>query len=235
MKLKLKWNLGYLIFMAAVLALASGTQALAQDAGRLIGNPVGPDTITMFNQAATPDQRAIFAVFLASIPAASLDTALSLSNTLQGPPGIQEVFDSEFGDLEGTLEFYLWDGFGHLIFYETDLNSPGVGLSDTGTLLPGQTYRVLLSEILAAAGWAEHLIDPEFVNDHQGSDAFSGYGWVVANFDGVQGTANVTDFSTFTQATIMQPDLGTTFWDFDANAGVPLIAPPEEPQGPGGQ
>ncbi len=229
--MKLKWNLANLIFMAAVLAWASGTQALAQDAGRLMGNPVGPDAITMFNQAATPDQRAIFAVFLASIPDASLDSALSLSNTLQGPPGIQEVFDSEFGVLEGTLEFYLWDEFGHLIQYETAMGSPGAGLSEDGTLAPGQTYRVLLSEILSAADFEQHSID--FNHD----PIFLGYGWVVANFDGVQGTANVTDFSTFTQATVMQPDLGTTFWDFDANAGVPLIAPPEEPpeaQNPGG-
>ena len=58
------------------------------------------------------------------------------------------------------------------------------------------------------------------------------------SWGGIEGaTANVTDFSTFTQATVMQPDLGTTFFDFDANAGVPLIAPPEEPpeaQNPGG-
>lgn len=114
-----------------------------------------------------------------------------------------------------------------MISYETELGSPGVGLSEEGTLAPGQTYRVLWSELLREAGYMEHAI--EF--DHA-PNSFAGYAWIVANFDGVQGTVNLTDFTSFTQATTLQPDLGTTFWDFDANAGVPLMKPPEVPAEP---
>ena len=86
-------------------------------------------------------------------------------------------------------------------------------MTNEGTLSPGQTYRVLLSEILAAAG---------------GPVSFAGYGWVVANFDAVQGTANITDFSTFTQTLVMQPDLGSSFFENDASAGVPVFPPDSE-------
>lgn len=220
----MKTKLGIFLLWAAMLTLGSVTEATAQ-AG-LIGKAGASNAVTMFQDSATPDQRAIHAVFLASVPSASLDSALSFTNTLAGPPGIQEVFDGAFADLEGTLEFYLWDEFGHMIVYETLPDSPGVGLTMDGTLTPGLTYRVLLSEILAAADYEQHAIDFNHTTD------FLGYGWVVANFDGVQGTANVTDFSTFTQATVMQPDVGTTFFDFDANAGVPLIDPPDEPDDP---
>lgn len=217
-------KLGIVLLWTAALTVLLVAPAQAQ-AG-LTGKAGVSEAVTLFQQASTPDQRAIHAVFLASVPAASLDSALSFTNTLAGPPGIQEVFDANFADLEGTLEFYLWDEFGHLIAYETMPDSPGAGLTMDGTLQPGMTYRVLLSEILAAADWEQHAIDFNHSTD------FLGYGWVVANFDGVQGTANVTDFSTFTQATVMQPDVGTTFFDFDANAGVPLIDPPDEPMDP---
>ena len=163
---------------------------------------------SLFGIATTTTQRAVFAVFLGS--GGGFDTAISVSNILAAPPRVSEVLDN-FSDREGTLEFYLWNGDGQMTFYATSQTSPGVGLGLGGTLAPGQTYRVLLSDILDAAGFAE--------------ESFFGYGWLVANFDGVQGTANVTDFATFTQTTVLQPDLGTTFFDFDANAGVPLQPP----------
>ena len=169
-----------------------------------------------FKGATPAPQRALFAVFLAFV--GQIDTALSISNVLLAPPGLEDVMD-QFPNREGTIEFYLWNGDGTLVFYSTDAASPGVGLTDFGTLPPGQTYRVLLSEILRAAEFEE---------------SFSGYGWMVANFNGVQGTANVTDFSTFTQTTVMQPDLGSTFFDFDANAGVPITPPPDIVEKAGG-
>ena len=76
---------------------------------------------------------------------------------------------------------------------------------------------MLLGEILMAGGAPQD---------------FNGYGWVVANFDGVQGTAHATDFSTFTQIFTMQPDLGSTFFERPATAGVPVFPPPPpEPEG----
>ena len=67
---------------------------------------------------------------------------------------------------------------------------------------------MLLSEILAAAGYSE--------------ESFTGYGWLVANFDAVQGSCNVTDFSTFGHPVMMQPDLGSSLFEYDASAGIPL-------------
>ena len=163
-----------------------------------------------FTEVATTSQKALLAPFLAST--GPIDTGISLSNVLAAPPGIVEEFEARFSNLEGTLEFYFWNSAGELVFYETGPESPGSGLSLDGTLAPGQTYTVLLSELLASAGYEE--------------TSFAGYAWVVANFDAVQGTANVTDFSSFTQSTVMQPDIGSSFFDYDANAGVP-ISPPD--------
>lgn len=178
------------------------------------------DQTKQSEQSETPAQRAIFAVFVAS--QGQLDTALSISNTLSAPPGMAQVFE-EFPNREGTLEFYFWHASGNLVFYETEPASPGAGLTSEGMLRPGQTYRVLLSEILEAANYREIAVelglDP---------DEFTGYAWIVANFDGVQGTVTVTDFSSWSQTAVMQPDLGSTFFDFDANAGVPLSPPKED-------
>ncbi len=185
--------------------------------------------------AATPSQRGIFAPFAAATcvtspcPSGQLDTALSVSNTLAAPPPVEAAFEVQgFSDLEGTLEFYLWDTEGHLLFYETQADSPGVGLTQEpdreGFLAPGQTYRVLLSELLEMIDYAQHEIDFQ----HELPGQFAGYLWIVGNFDGIQGTTNLTDFSTFTQSLVMQPDLGSTFFDFSADAGVPLIPIPDE-------
>lgn len=179
------------LFLALVILLASSLAA--QDMG---------------------SKRGIFAVFLAS--QGPVDTALSVSNVLAAPLGIGDEMQARFSVTEGTLEFYLWDSNGSLVVYETGPDSPGAGLSSTGTLSAGQTYRVLLSEVLSAAEYEK--------------DSFVGYGWVIANFEGVQGTTNVTDFARFTQSTVMQPDLGTSFFDLDANAGVPLGPPGNQTQ-----
>ena len=56
---------------------------------------------------------------------------------------------------------------GEMMMHETSMDSPGTGLMD-GMLGPGQTYTVLLSEIVG---------DMEFV----------GYGWIVGNFDSIAG------------------------------------------------
>lgn len=187
--------------------------------------------------AATSTQKGVFAPFLAAtcvtLPCSpgDLDTAISVTNTLAGPPGVQEVYDDFFHDLEGTVEIYLWDTYGHMLFYETGADSPGIGLSQEpgkeGFLTPGGTWRVLLSDILNAIDYQQHEIDFDHVEG-----VFAGYMWVVANFDGVQGTTNLTDFATFTQSLVLQPDLGTTFFDFSADAGVPIIPPPDEPEEP---
>ena len=196
-------NLRRFFTLAAGLWLA-GSSAFAQQSTS--------NGIVLFNGEGTTTQSAIFASFLTSEPAAGIDSAISVSNVLAAPGSIGAGFTEMFSDTVGTLEFYLWKDDGQLIHYETEPGSPGAGLQLDGSLDRGQTYRVLLSEILAAAG------EP---------GSFAGYGWVVANFDAVQGTANVTDFSTFTLSVPMQPDLGGFL--ASGRAGVPF-ADVSEPQ-----
>ena len=57
-----------------------------------------------------------------------------------------------------------------MMMMETSMDTMGQGLTD-GMLGPGETYTVLLSE----------LVEMDFV----------GYGWIVANFDAVAGTRTV--------------------------------------------
>ncbi len=211
--------------------VVAGSHVLGQKAPR--NHSVFGDA-SFLGLGVTPTQKGIFAVFSAAtcvqLPCSSgdLDTAISISNTLAGPPPVQVVFDDFFEDLEGTIEVYMWDTYGHMLFYETGADAPGVGLIQEpdreGFLSPGRTWRVLLSQLLTAVDYTQHEIDFDHVEG-----VYAGYIWVVANFDGVQGTTNLTDFATFTQSLVMQPDLGGVFFDFSADAGVPLI-PPEEPE-----
>ena len=120
----------------------------------------------------TSEQSAVFGSYLVSLPMLGFDTAISVSNVLMGPDGIDTAGGyGEGTDMMGTLEIYLYNRDGEMMMHETSMMSPGTGLTD-GELGPGETYTVLLSEITG---------DMDFV----------GYGWVVANFDGVAGTRTV--------------------------------------------
>jgi hypothetical protein len=200
--------------MALVLVLLWGGQLLAAE------KQVPRDSFGGFLQnSTTASQKGLFAVYMAVWPERGFDTAVSVSNTLAAPTSIQNVFDQEFNDLEGTVEFYLWALDGTLYTYETGPESPGRGLSQEGTLAPGNSYLVLMSQILELAEY-----------DFDANDGiFAGYGWIIANFDGAQGTANPTDFQLFTQTTVMQPDLGSPLFSFVPHAGLPLAPPEEEP------
>lgn len=120
----------------------------------------------------TSEQSAVFGSYLVSLPMLGFDTAISVSNVLMAPDGIDTAGGyGEGTNTMGTLEIYLYDRDGTMMMHETSMMSPGTGLTD-GMLGPGQTYTVLLSEVTG---------DMDFV----------GYGWVVANFDGVAGTRTV--------------------------------------------
>jgi len=210
-----KYFVFFLVFLF-VLAL-SGQTVAAEKPTRVTGLGTSP---AFLQGSSTASQRGIFAPYVVSWPARQFDTAFSIANTLAAPPYIQGIFDAAFGDLVGTIEFYFWDLEGELYTYETGPESPGRGLNEEGMLSPGRSYLVLMNQILKEAGY-----------DYEAHDGlFAGYLWIVANFDGVQGTSNPTDFKLFTQTTVMQPDLGTTFFDFSANAGVPMIPPPDGPE-----
>ena len=128
-----------LLLVTAAMLMVSVTDLSAQK--RLMGNPIRKDSLTVIEEREDrADQRAVFAVFLAWEDYEGLrpeiNTALSIANTLAGPPPVQEVFDSEFADLEGTLEFYIWDYLGHLISpgYPFNRTHPGLQFSRGGSL-----------------------------------------------------------------------------------------------------
>lgn len=143
------------------------------------------------------------AAFLSDVSGpTNVSGAISVSNLLGLPPGIPSTGSSsdklywlsKQSDTDGSLEFYCFNRDGTMTSYETTAGSPGSGLTANGTLGPGMTYTVLLREILTAA-------------NHTG--AFNGYCWIVANFDAVAGTYNVTIFGLgFTQSFELLPGVG---------------------------
>ena len=141
------------------------------------GTAMAGSSVSFMAAGHTSSQSAVFASYLVSIPNEdpmyAFDTAISVSNVLMAPDGIDTAGYGEGYDKTGALEFHLWHHDGTMMAIVTDGDSPGTGLDDDGMLGPGQTYTVLLSE----------LLDP--------GDSFVGYGWVVANFDGVAGTRTV--------------------------------------------
>lgn len=154
-----------MLFSAVLLTVAFGGTAMAGT------------SVSFMAAGHTSEQSAVFASYLVSIPHEdpmyAFDTAISVSNVLMAPAGIDVAGGAYEGyNKMGTLEIYLYNRDGKMMMHETSMDSPGSGLDDDGMLGPGQTYTVLLSEVVG---------DTEFV----------GYGWVVANFDGVAGTRTV--------------------------------------------
>jgi hypothetical protein len=184
-----------IVFFTIVMALALGT-ATAKDTPFLQTGP-------------TASQTALLMPFLAFDADDGIHTALSVSNILAAPEGIWMT--DEMNDLSGNIEFYIYRADGHLIKFETTNSSEGNGvLTSSGRLNPGRTFTMSLEEILAAK---DEL--PE------GGASFVGYGWVVANFDAVQGTVNIfyPDLG-FGQALNMEPTFGGVF-----AAGIPVDVP----------
>lgn len=202
-----------IVFFAVIFTLALGVQAVA-----------APGEGPFFQLQTTPEQSAVFAAFMASgddgfagpeepVP---IVTTLSVSNVLAAPTGPTfDVLFRDTGNTQGTVELYLWNIDGDLIFYETHANSPGFGLNPDGTLAPGQTWIVLLEEILEDAGLPRETL-------------FIGYGWVVANFDAVAGTYHLTFFRIgFTQNYVLEPAMGTAGFF----GGIPVEVPVAPPVG----
>ena len=144
------------------------------------GSALAGTSVSFMQGVGTGSQSAVFASYLVSIPnedpMLNVESAISVSNVLMAPDGIDTAGYGEGDNMMGTLEIYLYNRDGSMMMHETSADSPGTGLMD-GMLGPGMTYTVLLSELLGEDGG-------EFV----------GYGWVVANFDGVAGTRTVTIF-----------------------------------------
>ena len=87
--------------------------------------------------------------------------------------------------LSGSITFTLFPNDGDMVEYPTNDLSPGVGLDPDGFIPAGNTYTVLLSEILDKAGF---------------SGDFIGHFYVKTDFTGCRGMAYVTDFESGAQA-----------------------------------
>ena len=87
--------------------------------------------------------------------------------------------------LSGSITFTLFPNDGDMVEYPTNDLSPGRGLNSDGFIPAGNTYTVLLSEILDAASF---------------SGDFIGHFYVKTDFTGCRGMAYVTDFQSGAQA-----------------------------------
>ena len=192
-----------LVFIASIF-LAGGFTAFAA------GSDTGSRSFS--GSSATTDQTAVFVTFAAHIAAEGevpeVSTSISVSNPLAMDP-MSPFLDLSGGVTVGTIEVYLWDQTaGELISFETSDDSVGIGLGADGTLPPGGTWSFLLSNVLDAAGWTGNFV---------------GYGWIVANFDGVVGSHTLNIFNVgFSQAFHAVPAIGQ---GFHTAAGLPVVVP----------
>ena len=101
--------------------------------------------------------------------------------------GIAIANPSAFTDtpLSGDITFTLFPSDGEMIMHSTDGMSSGSGLDEDGSLPAGNTYTVLLSEVLDDAGMPGDFI---------------GHFYVRTNFTGCRGLGYVTDFASGAQA-----------------------------------
>ncbi len=176
--------------------------------------PPNTDSPSIQGVASTIEQTAVFAAFLSNLAGSEqfpsgIDTAISVSNVLT-PAGFQsELIGSGDPEDSGTIEFHLWNRDGSTIFWDTGSNPDvGIGLNPDGTLGPGQTFTVLLADILEAAGGNR-------------DDSFNGFAWIIGNFDAMAGTYNVTVFDVgFTQSFELTPAVGQ---GNTSTAGIPVV------------
>jgi hypothetical protein len=114
------------------------------------------------------------------------DTGIAIANTTTDPgtaAGLTTLAQN------GTMTFYFYNQSGTAITsYTTAAGSPGSGLTAAGVLNSGGSYAVLLSQLLAAAGFTGN---------------FQGYVIVVSNFTNAHGEAFVSDFVHFSQGALM--------------------------------
>ena len=178
--------------IVGLLLLIFGTNAFAQPQG------FGTDPVVFAQGELTTAHRAVFAQFLAVFPNEdpdfSVNSAMSISNVCAAPDVLSPFLGRE--PTEGRVALYLYDMSGNLTTFVTDSDMLGEGLNPDGTLKPGQTWTVNLSEVLAAA---------------TGSKAkdFRGYGWVLSEFDCLGGTYSNTIYGLgFTQNFEMLPAMG---------------------------
>jgi len=168
------------------------------------------DAAVFDQEETTTYYRAVFAQYLTVIPDANLedgnqsvDCGLSISNVCAAPGAVAPLIGTQQGPTSGKVTLFLYGGDGEVIVYKPDSDSVGEGLNPDGTLSEGRTWRVLLAQILA-----DHSGSNDLSQEH-----FSGYAWVLSEFDCLGGTYNNTVFGVgFTQAFEFLPGMGQGGW-----------------------
>ena len=107
-----------MLFSAVLVTVAFGGTAMAGT------------SVSFMAAGHTSEQSAVFASYLVSIPNEdpmyAFDTAISVSNVLMAPAGINVGGGAyEGSDMMGTLEIYLYNRDGTMMMHETSMDSPG--------------------------------------------------------------------------------------------------------------
>jgi len=181
--------------------------------GRVSGQDRGNTGAVVYNESeGSSFSRAVFAHYLAVIPDsvpdgidAAVNCAISISNVCAIPPdmGLETYLGQGLPD-SGGFAIVLYDRDGTMHYFSSRIHRYfgssliGAGLSQDGTLEPGQTFTVNLAEVLAVVQGVEPA-EVEFV----------GYGWVFSEFDCLAGTYSNTIYGLgFTQAFEFKPAMG---------------------------
>ena len=141
------------------------------------------DAVNVFN--IRPAQCTLLFPVVSVLPDGNWDTAISVTN-----PGYTRETAS------GGLTFTFYGQDNPAVVYETTSINTGSGLEADGTLAPGGTYQVLVSQLLAAVEWGA---------------TFRGHVHLTADYTNCSGLGWVTDFMGVNQAytaTVIDLDTG---------------------------
>lgn len=152
---------------------------LAKEIPRYAASEVGPATLLNISSGAT----SLLIPFASRVTASGFDTGFAIANTTTDPGTTAMGFDGAVKQ-NGTMTFYFYPQVGAPFTYTTAGTSPGTGLGATspGVLDTGDSYTVLLSQLLTAAAAPAD---------------FTGYVVVICNFTNAHGQYVVSDFKSF--------------------------------------
>lgn len=171
----------------------------------LAGSAFAADT-PFLQMNGTADQVALFAAYVVNVPEIGdsdpIRTAFSISNIMSAPEGILD--DDDMTTDQGAITFYLFRADGEVFTASTaDIDNPedlgNQQLNEDGELEAGKTWAFYLNELFVGSGGED--------------DIFTGYMWIVCNFDAAAGTYSTFDPSLgFAQSFKLDPTLGAGFF-----------------------
>ena len=134
------------------------------------------DYVTVFN--IRPAQCELLFPVVTVFPATPMRNAWETAISVTNPAFMDEM-------ASGGLTFTFYPMKAEPVMWETEPGSPGSGLEDDGTLAPGGTYQVLISQILGSTDWG---------------DSFQGHVYLLADYTNCTGVGWVTDWMGVNQA-----------------------------------